>query len=393
MAGWWRDRADSAGTKLATSPRRGPGSRIAAFTELDTGLRRYDAVMIFQPAALALLLAATLNALMLLAAAGFALHLLRYWNPASGSERQIALERRTYLVSTLVGLSLLIGLPAMALLVHNADAMAPFFTGAMCALGSLKVNAWGMPTLLTMLVGFFLAAAWLVLNHLDNQGWDTPLMRRKYRLLLLLAPLALAQAVLLWLYYLNLNPEVITSCCGSLFGPAAEGVAADLATLPLGFIQPAFFGGWLLTLVVGALFIARGRLGHVFGYLFGRGFGLLAALHLPLALAAVIAFIAPYIYEQPNHHCPFCLLQAEHGYAGWVLYLPLFVGTAAGIGAGLAAGVATGGGTGGATKTRADSLREAAPRVATNLAKLSVAALGLFGLAVLFYLWRSNLVM
>jgi hypothetical protein len=333
--------------------------------------------MIFQPAALALLLAASLNALMLLAAAGFALHLLRYWNPASGSERQIGLERRTYLVSTLVGLSLLTGLPAMALLVHNADAMAPFFTGAMCALGSLKVNAWGMPALQTMLVGFFLAAAWLVLNHLDNQGWDTPLMRGKYRLLLLLAPLALVQAVLLWLYYLNLNPEVITSCCGSLFGPAAEGVAADLATLPLGFIQPVFFGGWLLTLMVGTLFILRRR----FGYVLGRGFGLLAALHLPLALAAVVAFIAPYIYEQPNHHCPFCLLQAEHGYAGWVLYLPLFLGTAAGIGAGLA------------SATRADSLREAAPRVAANLAKLSVATLGLFGLAVLFYLQRSNLVM
>ncbi len=334
--------------------------------------------MIFQPAALALLLASSLNALLLLASGVFALSLLRHWNPTSGSERQIALERRTYLVSTLVGLSLLTSLPALALFVHNADAMAPFFTGAMCAVGSLKVNAWGMPALLTMLAGFFLAAAWLVLNHLDNCGWDTPLMRGKYRLLLLLlAPLALAQAVLLWLYYLNLNPEVITSCCGSLFGPAAEGVAADLATLPLGIIQPVFFAGWLLTLIAGTVFILRGRL--------GRGFGLLAGLHLPLALAAVVAFIAPYIYEQPNHHCPFCLLQAEHGYAGWVLYLPLFVGTAAGIGAGLASGLDT--------NPRTASLREAAPRVASSLAKLSVAALGLFGLTVLFYLQRSNLVM
>jgi hypothetical protein len=329
--------------------------------------------MIFQPAALALLLAASLNALMLAGAGMFALHLLRHWNPASGSERQIALERRTYLVSTLVGLSLLMSLPALALFVHNADAMAPFFTGAMCAVGSLKVNAWGMPALLTMLAGFFLAAAWLVLNHLDSRGWDTPLIRGKYRLLLVLAPLAVTQAGLLWLYYLNLNPEVITSCCGSLFGPAASGVAAEMASLPLATAMPWFFGGLLLTLVVGALFLARGR--------FGRLFGLLAALHFPLALAAIVAFIAPYIYEQPNHHCPFCLLQAEHGYAGWVLYLPLFLGTAAGIGAGLAASV------------RADSLSQVAPRVAAGLAKLAVAALGVFGLAVLFYLRRSNLVM
>jgi hypothetical protein len=329
--------------------------------------------MIFQPAALALLLAASLNALMLAGAGLFALHLLRHWNPDSGSERQIALERRTYLVSTLVGLSLLLGLPALALFVHNADAMAPFFTGAMCAVGSLKVNAWGMPALLTMLAGFFLAAAWLVLNHLDSRGWDTPLIRGKYRLLLVLAPLAVTQAGLLWLYYLNLNPEIITSCCGSLFGPAASGVAAEMAALPLATAMPLFFGGWLLTLAVGAAFLARGR--------FGRLFGLLAALHFPLALAAIVAFIAPYIYEQPNHHCPFCLLQAEHGYAGWVLYLPLFLGTAAGIGAGLTAGV------------RADSLNQAAPRVAAGLAKLAVAALGVFGLVVLFYIRHSNLVM
>jgi hypothetical protein len=329
--------------------------------------------MIFQPAALALLLAASLNALMLAASSLFALHLLRHWNPASGSERQIALERRTYLVSTLVGLSLLLGLPALALFVHNADAMAPFFTGAMCAVGSLKVNVWGMPALFAMLASFFLAAAWLVLNHLDSRGWDTPLMRGKYRLLLVLGPLALAQAVLLWLYYLNLNPEVITSCCGSLFGPAASGVAAEMAALPTATAMPVFFTGWLLTLAAGMAFVARRR--------FGRLFGLLAALHFPLALAAIVAFIAPYIYEQPNHHCPFCLLQAEHDYAGWVLYLPLFLGTAAGIGAGLAVSM------------RAETLSQAAPRVAAGLAKLSVAALGVFGLAVLFYIQRSNLVL
>ncbi len=329
--------------------------------------------MIFQPAALALLLAASLNALLLGGSGVFALHLLRHWNPASGSERQIALERRTYLVSTLVGLSLLLSLPALALFVHNADAMATFFTGAMCAVGSLKANTWGMPALWAMLAGFFLAAAWLVLNHLDSLGWDTPLLRGKYRLLLVLAPLSVVQAGFLWLYYLNLNPEVITSCCGSLFGPAASGVAAEMAALPVAWAMPLFFAGWLLTLAAGGAFLARRR--------FGRLFGVLAGLHFPLALAAIVAFIAPYIYEQPNHHCPFCLLQREHGYAGWVLYLPLFLGTAAGIGAGLAAAV------------RADSLADVAPRVAAGLAKVALAALGLFGLAVLLYLRRSHLVL
>ncbi|MBM4180030.1 MAG: hypothetical protein FJ209_00555 [Betaproteobacteria bacterium] len=331
--------------------------------------------MIFQPAALALalLLASSLNALGLAVAGLFALRMLRHWHPDIGSEAQIALERRTHLVSTLVVLSLLLSLPMLALFTHTADAMAPFFAGAMCAVGSLKANAWGLPALAVMLVGFFLAAAWLVLHRLDTRGWDQPLLLAKYRLLLLLAPLALAQAALLWLYFGGLKAEVITSCCGSLFGPAATGTLAELSALPEAIARPLFFLTLALTLAAGATLLVRGRL--------GRAFGVLAGLNFVVALAAIVAFIAPHIYEQPHHHCPFCLLQAEHGYAGWLLYPLLFLGTAAGLGAGLAAGV------------RAQSLHNEAPRLAAALARIAVAALASFGAAVSFYLWRSNLVM
>ncbi|MCU0840635.1 MAG: hypothetical protein MUC79_02805 [Thiobacillaceae bacterium] len=329
--------------------------------------------MILQPAALALLFAASLNALLLGAAGLFALHLLARWRPEAGGEAQIGLERRTHLVSSVVALSLWPALPLLALFVHTADASAPFFTGAMCAVGSLKANAWGLPALGLMLAGFFLATAWLVLHRLDALGSDRPLIRAKYRLLLVLAPVALAQAALLWLYFLGLRPALITSCCGSLFGPAATGVAAQFAAMPEALARPLLFLALVATLGAGATYLYGGRL--------GKTFGLLAALHFPLALAAIVAFIAPYIYEQPNHHCPFCLLQAEHGHAGWVLYPLLFLGTAAGVGAGLAAAA------------RAGSLKAEAPRLAATLARLSVAALAAFGAAVVAYLGRSNLVM
>ena len=41
-----------------------------------------------------------------------------------------------------------------------------------------------------------------------------------------------------------------------------------------------------------------------------------------------------YIYEHPNHHCPFCILKPEYGYQGYWLYVPLFGATAAGLAAG-----------------------------------------------------------
>ncbi|TXT16240.1 MAG: hypothetical protein FD132_2917, partial [bacterium] len=218
-----------------------PLAPLAGEGSFESRCRDLHGKVIFQPAALALLLASSLNALGLAAAGLFALRMLRHWNPDVGSEAQIALERRTHLVSTLVVLSLLLSLPMLALFTHTADAMAPFFAGAMCAVGSLKANAWGLPALAVMLAGFFLAAAWLVLHRLDTRGWDQPLLLAKYRLLLLLAPLALAQAALLWLYFGGLKAEVITSCCGSLFGPAATGALAELSALPETIARPLFF--------------------------------------------------------------------------------------------------------------------------------------------------------
>ncbi|NTV97196.1 MAG: hypothetical protein HGA75_17570 [Thiobacillus sp.] len=328
--------------------------------------------MIFSPAILALLLAAGVDALLLAGCALFGLRLLRRWNPASGADGQIGLEKGTWLVSTLVMLVLLVELPSLPLFVHTADRLAPMFTGAMCAVGSLKVNAFGMPALYAKLAVFFLASAWLVLNHLDGLGWDYPLTRRKYALLLVLAPAALVEAGLLWAYFLGLEPAVITSCCGSLFGPAATGAAADLAALPAPPAMMLSAGLLLVTLAAGWRFLRSGRGGRLYGGL--------ALAAFAVALVALVAYIAPYVYESPNHHCPFCLLQAEHGHAGWILYPPLFLAAATGLGAGVSAACAG----------RA-SLAEQAPRLARRLAGLSMFAFAAFAAAALGYILGSNL--
>ncbi|HAO32648.1 MAG TPA: hypothetical protein DCQ84_06825, partial [Candidatus Competibacteraceae bacterium] len=79
---------------------------------------------------------------------------------------------------------------------------------------------------------FFLAALWLLLNRVDNRAYDYPLVRLKYALLLALAPLTAAEATVQTLFFLGLKPDVITSCCGSLFSADSRGAAAELAGLP-----------------------------------------------------------------------------------------------------------------------------------------------------------------
>ena len=53
-----------------------------------------------------------------------------------------------------------------------------------------------------------------------------------------------------------------------------------------------------------------------------------------MALVAVVSAVSIYIYENPHHHCPFCLLKREYNYIGFALYVPLFLGTACGLASG-----------------------------------------------------------
>jgi hypothetical protein len=283
--------------------------------------------MILHPGVFSLLVTSLLVLLLILTASWYGLSILRHWDLTSGSERQLALERRTYLVSTLLGFALAFELASLFLFVFTADAMAPLFTGAMCAAGSLKASPLGYPVLVLKLVNAVLAGLWLVLDHADQQGWDYPLIRPKYALLLLLAPPALAEVGLQAAYFGGLAPEVITSCCGSLFGEGGRGLGADLASLP-----PRAAAALLVaTLALALAALARLRLT-------GRGAvaaGLLSAAALPVGLAAVVSVISPYVYELPTHHCPFCLLQREYGWLGYPLYGALLLGAVAGAGVGV----------------------------------------------------------
>lgn len=282
--------------------------------------------MIFQPAIIALLLASIVSVAMLAAAAPFAVQVIRHWDIASGSERQLQLERRTYLFSTLAAFVMATQLLALLLFVFNADKMSEMFVGAMCAVGTLNVNAFGFPALIAQMAVFFLAAAWLTVNHVDTRAPDYPLVRIKYGALLLLLP---AVALVLGLqleYFLNLKADVITSCCGSLFSEDTKGLSGDMAGLPP---LPAMIGFYAILglAVLSAAGHARWGRGGYWVALFG-------AAAFVAALAGIISFVSLYIYEHPHHHCPFCILKPEYEYRGYLLYLPLFAAAAAALGVG-----------------------------------------------------------
>jgi hypothetical protein len=264
---------------------------------------------------------------MVLYASSFGVQILRRWDIKSGSETQLLLERKTYLISTLLTYAFGFQLLSLFLYIFTVDHLHTLFVGAMCAAGSLFVNSYGYPALGLKVINCLLAGLWLTLNYTDNRGYDYPLLRKKYGFLLLLAPLILAEMVFQSGYFISLKPDIITSCCGSLFSTEQSGLGSELAVLPITPMKIAFYLSIILTIASGVYYYGKER-GAYF-------FSLLSGITFLVAVASIISFISVYFYELPTHHCPFCILQREYGYIGYPLYISLLGGTIMGVGVGM----------------------------------------------------------
>ena len=156
---------------------------------------------------------------------------------------------------------------------------------------------------------------------------STGLVRFKAISLLALAASLAGENLLQVRYFVGLDPEVITSCCATVFDRDGAGIGAGIADISPSLSRRAFFGGLALTTAVG-LRASGGRQSAL-------AYSLLAAILGAISTIAVVTWIAPAYYELPTHHCPLCLLAADHGFIGYPLYLSLATAVIAGVGCGL----------------------------------------------------------
>jgi len=285
--------------------------------------------MILHPAILALSIESVLVVVILSYAALLGVKIIRRWNIDSSSEQQLSLERKTYLISTVVNLALAFEVLSVVLFVYTADAIHDVFVGAMCATGSLNANPIGWSALYVKLLVLFVSGVWIAVNTIDQRAEDYPFVKLKYGLLLAVLPLVIAGASLQAVYFLGLKADIITSCCGALFSGEGKGLAGTLSALPVRPAMAAFFGSI-------AVFVLNGLLALQYQKAFLKYcFSLLAVVTFFVSLAAIISFISVYYYEAPTHHCPFDILQKDHRYVGYPLYMTLFGGTFSGVMVGL----------------------------------------------------------
>jgi len=296
--------------------------------------------MIYDTWSVALLACAAVSLFLTAVAVRVAFRVLRHWDLDSDSALQIALEEEIFLASTLMEMGLFIEVISVFLLVFAADSFSNVLVGAMCATGAFTANGYGIPTLVVKLFLLACSTGWIVLHRLDLHSEYYPLVKIKCTLLLFMAPLVIAGNTMLFLYLFNLEPEIITSCCGVIFGEQTGDGYNLLGVFPESGLMILYL--FIITAVSASTALLP-RLVHSSS---SRrvAISLISlccwCLFYWLSLVIITVIVSPYVYAMPHHRCPFDLLKVPHVLAGIPLYLFLHAALFSGIAAGIAGAVA-----------------------------------------------------
>ncbi len=238
--------------------------------------------------------------------------MLKSWDFGSFSQKQFTLERRAYLVMTILIFVFAVKFFLVLYFVFAIDNLSVLVPKTMCAAGVISANDYGMYLLFFKLVILFFLLLWMALNRYDLQARDYPVFRVKSWLFVLIFIMV---AVEMWLglaYFSHIDMLEPVNCCSTLYGQL-EGANP----LPLGLdITKLLILFYLLFVVLaGAMFSAQKILSIVASILF-----------VVIAYYAVVYFFGTYVYELPTHNCPFCMLQKEYYFVGYLLWGTLFIG-------------------------------------------------------------------
>ncbi len=262
-----------------------------------------------------------------------AFSVIRHFNVMRATEGQLALERRVELAGTFVRVGAGAQIVALILTALSADKLSRGIRGAMCAYGTFNSSPWGFRALAASIVAALAAGTLAQLYVFDARVRTMDLAKTLSWLTLAVAPLALADLVLQITFLFDLDLSVVASCCSVQLDAVASARSITTNGPRLTSVALASIAG--AASVILAFVCARRPRRSIAVFT-----GALASLALPLALAAVILEIAPYAFEVPQHHCPFCLLRADAGAIGYPLFGALFVGAIWIFGAGVSAVIA-----------------------------------------------------
>jgi len=242
-------------------------------------------------------------------------HVWRRWDITSQEEEQYRLEKRVYLIITLLSLGLILRFLMVPLWFWTLHSMIISIPGAMCLVGVHNTNAplsyiaSGLKLVMLPLYGY-----WLFLNYLDRKVVKQPFMKQKTVFLAPLGILILCETILDAFFLLSVPPHQV-SCCTSLFDVPAESVSQVITAstwlwVAIFYVLVLFIMGEIVFFLIAQERSASSKKGRWFGKK-----SLLISETLIISFLSVVFIlslhtkISPLLLGLPFHHCIFCLCQ------------------------------------------------------------------------------------
>jgi len=243
------------------------------------------------------------------------------WDINSNSTLQYTLEKQSYLTATIIKYIFIIKVPLFLFFIFTLDKISNILTGAMCGAGVVDATDYGNYLFVLKIINLYVFAYWLALHAEDMKHENQPYTKAKFGFFTIAFFLFLSEIIVEGVMFGSIDLNDIVSCCGTIYSSSTGSYISQIFAMNPTLLLSLFYGVFTLLLIF--FFLKR-----------NYAFAISNIFFILISIVTLITFFGTYIYELPSHHCPFCFLQSDYYYVGYLLYTLLFTGTFYGIAAG-----------------------------------------------------------
>jgi len=243
------------------------------------------------------------------------------WDINSTSTLQYTLEKQSYLTATIIKYIFMIKVPLFLFFIFTLDKMSNLLTGAMCAAGVVDATDYGNYLFVLKILNLYIFAYWLALHSEDMKHENQPYTKVKYGLFIVAFFFLISELIVEGIMFASIDLEEVVDCCGVIYSSSASSYISEIFAISPSILLTIFYINFI---VIVLFYLIKNS------YLFAIS----NIFFIIISIITLITFFGTYIYELPSHHCPFCFLQSDYYYIGYLLYILLYLGTFYGIATG-----------------------------------------------------------
>ena len=248
----------------------------------------------------------------------FSVKIFFKWDINSTSKLQYQLEKNSFLASTIIKYIFTIKVPLFLFFIFTMDKISNILHGAMCAAGVVDATSYGAYLIVLKILNLYIFAYWLVLNNEDMKREEQPYTKMKFGIFIIAFFLLIGEMILEGIMFNAIDVKKIVDCCGAIYSSSSASYISKVLQIKTSVLLTLFYVNYFFIII---FYFLKKR------YIFA----ILNVTFIIISLITLISFFGTYIYELPTHHCPFCFLQSDYYYIGYLIYALLFSGTFYGI--------------------------------------------------------------